>query len=354
MPAPGLLANDADLDLDPLQAVPLSGPASGSLALAPSGAFVYTPTLNFNGLITFTYRVTDGLAFSNQAAVTVTVSPANDPPLLDLNGPDPGTGFGAIFRQGQGPVPVASPSLTVQDPDDEVLVGAIITIANRLNGTAEMLAAQAAGAVTVTDNPATGVLTLTGPAPRADFQQVLSTVTYANTAFPLRLEARGIIFSISDGTNVSFATATVAIVERPPVYLPLVARHAFPDCSPDQYEPNDSPAQAYQLTANTTLRANFCEQGDRDEYKLTLSSTTNPLDITLSNIPQGCDYDLYLFRVPNSGDPIQVAKSKQNGNLNEHISYVPSQAADYLLLVYAYLKGTQARGSFYQLDIILQ
>ena len=81
MPAPGLLANDADLDLDPLQAVPLSGPASGSLALAPSGAFVYTPTLNFNGLITFTYRVTDGLAFSNQAAVTVTVSPANDPPL---------------------------------------------------------------------------------------------------------------------------------------------------------------------------------------------------------------------------------------------------------------------------------
>ena len=81
MPAPGLLANDADLDLDPLQAIPLSGPASGSLALAPSGAFVYTPTLNFNGLITFTYRVTDGLAFSNQAAVTVTVSPANDPPL---------------------------------------------------------------------------------------------------------------------------------------------------------------------------------------------------------------------------------------------------------------------------------
>ena len=58
-------------------------PVEGTVDVTDSiaGAFVYTPTLNFNGLITFTYRVTDGLAFSNQAAVTVTVSPANDPPL---------------------------------------------------------------------------------------------------------------------------------------------------------------------------------------------------------------------------------------------------------------------------------
>ena len=47
--APGVLANDTDVDGDPLSAVLVSGPSHGTLALQPDGAFTYTPAADFFG-----------------------------------------------------------------------------------------------------------------------------------------------------------------------------------------------------------------------------------------------------------------------------------------------------------------
>jgi VCBS repeat-containing protein len=74
--APGVLGNDSDVDGDPLTAVLAAPPAHGAVALDAAGAFVYTPTLNWSGVVTFTYRANDGLADSNPATVTITVTPA--------------------------------------------------------------------------------------------------------------------------------------------------------------------------------------------------------------------------------------------------------------------------------------
>ncbi len=61
IPAAGVLANDSDVDGDPLSTVLVShGPAHGTLTLNTNGAFTYTPGPNFNGPVTFTYRATDG------------------------------------------------------------------------------------------------------------------------------------------------------------------------------------------------------------------------------------------------------------------------------------------------------
>src|SRR5262249_57857926 len=49
VPAPGVLANDSDVDEDPLTAVLVSGPAHGTLALDADGSVIYTPTANYNG-----------------------------------------------------------------------------------------------------------------------------------------------------------------------------------------------------------------------------------------------------------------------------------------------------------------
>jgi hypothetical protein len=83
--APGLLLNDSDPDLpaNPLSAVLDTPPAMGELALAADGSFVYTPTLNFNGLVTFTYHADDGLIGSNLALVTLNVTPVNDAPVAE-------------------------------------------------------------------------------------------------------------------------------------------------------------------------------------------------------------------------------------------------------------------------------
>jgi VCBS repeat-containing protein len=82
--APGVLGNDTDADHNPLTAVQASGPSHGTLTLNPNGSFTYTPTANYNGPDSFTYRANDGTATSNLATVTITVSAVNDAPTVTV------------------------------------------------------------------------------------------------------------------------------------------------------------------------------------------------------------------------------------------------------------------------------
>jgi serine protease AprX len=82
--APGVLDNDSDGDGDPLTAMMISPVASGTLVTSPwisgtlllgsNGGFVYTPTMGFGGVVTFTYHAHDGTTSSNIATVEITVS----------------------------------------------------------------------------------------------------------------------------------------------------------------------------------------------------------------------------------------------------------------------------------------
>src|SRR5213075_997700 len=79
--APGVLANDSDVDGDPLSTILVTGPSHGTLTLNGDGSFSYVPALNFNGIDTFTYKATDGNAQSGIATATITVTPVNDAPV---------------------------------------------------------------------------------------------------------------------------------------------------------------------------------------------------------------------------------------------------------------------------------
>ncbi|MBX3407743.1 MAG: tandem-95 repeat protein [Phycisphaeraceae bacterium] len=80
--APGVLSNDTDPNGDDLTAVLETGPAHAqAFTFNADGSFTYTPTLNFNGVDTFTYRAFDGALFSNIATVTINIAPINDPPV---------------------------------------------------------------------------------------------------------------------------------------------------------------------------------------------------------------------------------------------------------------------------------
>jgi len=81
-PAPGVLANDSDVDMDPLSTVLVSPPVTGALALQPDGAFDYTPALNFAGVVTFTYQANDGMGGLSPTA-TVTITVRDDLPIVD-------------------------------------------------------------------------------------------------------------------------------------------------------------------------------------------------------------------------------------------------------------------------------
>jgi len=71
--APGVLGNDDNPGLSSLNAVLVSGPDHGTLALRANGSFTYTPAANFSGPDEFTYRASNGQN-SNVAEVSLTVT----------------------------------------------------------------------------------------------------------------------------------------------------------------------------------------------------------------------------------------------------------------------------------------
>lgn len=74
--APGVLANDSDPEGQPLTAVLSNGPGHGTLLLDPNGSFTYTPTTDFAGSDSFTYRVSDGQMMSSLVTVNIQVGSA--------------------------------------------------------------------------------------------------------------------------------------------------------------------------------------------------------------------------------------------------------------------------------------
>ena len=169
--APGVLANDADVDGDALTASLVTGPSHGTLTLNANGSFTYTPAANYNGPDSFSYRANDGTASSNTATVSITVNPVNDAPTVTVAA---GGACGANDRSG-------TINLTVADPDTSA---ASLTLSGASNnqalvpnpnlsfagaGVNRTLTAAAAArhtgtatiTVTVSDGSATGTVTVT-------------------------------------------------------------------------------------------------------------------------------------------------------------------------------------------------
>jgi len=78
--APGVLANDTDVDGNALTAVLGQPPSHGTVTLDADGSYVYTPVAGFVGTDQFTYVANDGTVDSLPATVTITVTQADVQP----------------------------------------------------------------------------------------------------------------------------------------------------------------------------------------------------------------------------------------------------------------------------------
>jgi len=151
--APGILANDVDLEGDALTAMSGKRPSHGTLSLQCDGSFSYTPYADFVGRDDFTYKAFDGQAGSDAATVSVFVNPIHHGQLggtvfedLDGNGvrdvdepPVAGAtvelqsmgddSAGRLLRVFSGPAPHAGDffAYSMAAAGDRVLVGAYRT-----------------------------------------------------------------------------------------------------------------------------------------------------------------------------------------------------------------------------------
>ncbi|MCL4264506.1 MAG: tandem-95 repeat protein [Anaerolineae bacterium] len=76
-----VLANDSDVEGDPLTVTDVGTPTQGTAVRNGDGSVTYTPDAHIYGTDSFTYTVSDGAGGLSVAAVTITIIPVNDPPL---------------------------------------------------------------------------------------------------------------------------------------------------------------------------------------------------------------------------------------------------------------------------------
>ena len=143
VPAPGVLANDTDLEGDTLSASLVTAVLHGTLNLQPDGSFTYTPNADYNGPDSFTYQaveLTGALLQSNTVTVSLTVNAVDDAPVALGD---------AYITAEDTPLTVAAPAVLANDTDLEGDTLSASLVSDVLHGT---LALHADGSFTYTPN----------------------------------------------------------------------------------------------------------------------------------------------------------------------------------------------------------
>jgi len=219
-----VLANDVDVDGDPLTVTPGAGTANGQLQWHSNGSFTYTPNANFHGTDSFTYTVTDSHgATSGPATVTITVNPVNDAPVA------------------------VNDSFTVTE--DGTLTNNVLTNDSDVDG--DSLTAS------VVSNPAHGTLTLESD---GSFTYKPNENYYGTDSFS---------YTVSDGTATS-APAVVTITVTPVNDAPVAQD------------------DVYVVAEDGTLSGNLLtNDSDVDGNPLSVSTVTQPGHGTVAFNPDG-------------------------------------------------------------------
>lgn len=217
--APGVLGNDTDAENNALSVstTPISGPTYGSVTLEANGSYTYEHGGSEMDSDSFVYQVCDdGDPFEcAQATVHVTVTAVNDAPLVDLNGPMPGTGNIIPFAVNGGPINITTNSIDILDADDINMESATVNLVNFPDGASEMLSTDTTGTSIVASYDALqGTLTLQGSDSIANYERVLRNVRYDNILQTPDTTTRNINVVVHDGdVSSNIATAVVNIVD---------------------------------------------------------------------------------------------------------------------------------------------
>ncbi len=214
----GVLTNDFDPDDDFFNALLVNTTTNGTLTLQPNGGFGYTPNTNFNGLDHFTYRITDGIATSVVAVVTITVTPANDAPIA--SGENYTTDEDVTLTQ-----PAPGVLANDNDIDGDTLTAMLVSTTTRgtltLNANGSFnyapganLAGNDSFTYRVTDGQATSAVVTATITVRSvnDAPVALADLYSVNEDAPLHVNAPGVR---SNDSDAELDALTVALVTNP-------------------------------------------------------------------------------------------------------------------------------------------
>ena len=160
-----------------------------------------------------TLTVSDGIDTSPTFGMNIDVRPVNDPPVVNGSVTDLG------YTEGDGQVAIDN-SFAITDVDDTNIENASVSIAVNYTATEDVLAFTDQLGITGNWDAVTGILSMTGTAPLADYVTALEAITYENTEINPNVADRTLRVIINDGDDDSQPferTIILAAVNNPPV-----------------------------------------------------------------------------------------------------------------------------------------
>ena len=173
----------------------------------------------------------DGDDEVGSAVQTITITPVNDAPAVDLNGATAGIDNSAAYTENAAPAILAAAAI-VADPDDLDLVGATVTIGAGHEAGLDRLTIGGLTSGTVggiTFNFTAGTMTLTGTASVADYQAALRMIAFNSTS-DNPPTTKTVSWTVNDGdTDSAPATTTINVtpVNDAPTVLGLANNTAL-------------------------------------------------------------------------------------------------------------------------------
>ncbi len=120
--------------------------------------------------------------------------------------------YSATYTTFGAAVPVTASDAAITATDSPTLASMTVSIENPPDGSSEVLSATTTG-TNLTQSYSGGVLTISGVADVATYDQVLRSVTYKDTATSAHVGNRTISVEVNDGTDTSqVATSTITVV----------------------------------------------------------------------------------------------------------------------------------------------
>ena len=194
------------------------------------------------------FIVFDGQKYSREFSLTLTFDSINDQPMIDLNGPEVGSNFTSIFTEDGSAVFLTSRDAVLLDIDNVSLSYLKVTIANRPDGSAEILSLDSSMSEETSSllfvSYEDGSLFVANLDTVEDFQHALISMTYTNLADEPDYSTRLIYFVASDGLLDSMIYYTmvemVSINDAPRLFIDR-AMCLVPTASPTDAPPSDGP-----------------------------------------------------------------------------------------------------------------
>lgn len=174
------------------------------------------------------------------------------------------------------------------------------------------------------------------------WQDVFIPLSYFKPAITLaNLSELRIAFEWSEMSGTIYLDDFSFMKPQPQSFLPLVLKYNETPCQDNlpscpapynNFEPNNLRCSAQAvLKSNSPIQSYICAANDIDDYYLISIDKLSPVSAQLTNLPQGVDYDLYLYHKNKI-----VAKSQNYGNTKETLNYIPTTLGIYYLRVYPY------------------